>query len=145
MLILLLLLSQAFWDSLADDLRLARPCCERVFRVLAEIRDGVSDLAGCRQSEAIGNAIDIDFIRSQVDSATFDWGSCKRLIGSVVCIIQSTPAPKRDTETQGRWVTVADGMLGVNVDQPRILCKALEFLLDPDRVNVMRIDSANAR
>ena len=138
-----MLIAQAFWDSLADDLRLERPCYERVFRVLAEIRDGIRDLAGCRQSDAISNAIDIDFIRSQVDSAAFDWDSCKRLIGSVVSIIKSIQAPKRDTETHERWVTVAESMLEVNVDQPRILCKALEFILD--RVNVMRIDAANAR
>jgi hypothetical protein len=28
-------------------------------------------------------------------------------------------------------------------DQPRVLCKALEFLLD--RINILRIDAANAR
>ena len=126
-----------------DDLRLETPCYVRVFRVLAEIRDGICDLAGSRESEAVREAIDLDFIRSQVDIGAFDWDNCKHLVGVVVNSIQRIQPPKRDAETRERWFDMRDRMLAADVDKPRILCKALEFLLD--RVNVLRIDAANAR
>ena len=134
---------QAFWDSLVDDLCLKEPCYVRVFRVLAEIRDGICDLAGSRESEVLRDIIDIDFIRKQVDIGAFDWGSCKRLVGGVLDSIRRIQAPARDAETHALWKSLSSSMLAADVDQPRILCKALEFLLD--RVNVLRIDAANSR
>ena len=134
---------QAFWDSLVDDLILDRPCYVRVLRVLCEIRDGISEVAGSRESASIHEAIDLDFIRQQADLGAFGWDSCKNLVGAVVGIIRRVQAPKRDTETQERWVAVGGDMLADDADRPRVLCKALEFLLD--RVNMLRIDAANAR
>jgi hypothetical protein len=115
----------------------------RVIRVLVELRDGISDIAGSRESDAVREAIDIEFIQSQVDSGVYEWEDCKRLIGAVVSIIRRVQAPKRDKETQDRWEVVRSNMLDPDADRPRELCKSLEFLLD--RVNMLRIDAANAR
>lgn len=79
---------QAFWDSLVDDLCLDTPCYTRVLRVLAEIRDGIHDLAGTRDSCNIMEAVDIDFIRTQAEQGLFDWRDCLRLITAVFGIIQ---------------------------------------------------------
>jgi len=129
---------------LVDDLKLATPCFTRVLRVLSEIRDGVSDLAGNRESAAIGDAIDIDLIRGQAEVGAYDWDSCIRLVGTVVGIIQRVQSPKRDAETLANWRQVGTAMQAAEVaDRPRVMCKALEFLLD--RINAMRIDAANAR
>ena len=136
--------TQAFWDSLVDDLQLPSPCYVRVLRVLSEVRDGIRDLAGGRESAAIDEAIDIDFIKDQVELRVYDWAACKRLVGAVVGIIRRVQAPKRDSETQGKWLQMGACMLAAEpADRPRVLCKALEFLLD--RVNAMRVDAANAR
>ena len=51
-------------------------------------------------------------------------------------------APKRDEESRTRWIPVREAM-AAREEQPRVFCKALEFLLE--RVNAMRIDAANAR
>lgn len=136
---------QAFWDSLVDDIKLSPPCYVRVIRVLSEIRDGIIDVSGKRESviTAVGEAIDIDFIKLQVDHEAYGWEDCKHLIGAVVGIIKSIQAPKRDVEMQKRWIVVGKGMLDSDMDQPRVLCNALEFLLDC--INLLRIDSANAR
>jgi hypothetical protein len=128
---------------LADDLSLATPCYVRVLRVLVEIRDGVQDISGGRESAAIAEVIDIDFIRGQAELGVFGWDSYKRLVESAVGIIQRLQAPKRDAETRARWITLGISMDAPDVNKPRVLCQTLEFLLD--RVNALRIDAANAR
>ena len=135
---------QAFWDSLADDLKLSTPCFVRVLRVLAEIRDGISDLAGSRDTGNISEVVDLDFIKQQAEKGFYDWETSMRLIGSVLGVIQQVQAPKRDGETKLQFEQVAKSMKEADTaEQPRAFCKALEFLLN--RVNVMRIDAANAR
>ncbi len=116
----------------------------RVLRVLSEVRDGISDLAGTRESTAVREVIDVDFIKDQVELGAYDWGACKRLVGGVVTIIRRVQSPMRDGETQQKWLQVGASMLAAeSIDRPRVMCKALEFLLD--RVNAMRVDAANAR
>lgn len=137
---------QAFWDSLVDDLKLAVPCYVRVLRVLGEIRDGINDLAGSRESGSITEAVDLGFIREQAEAGLYGWGSCMGLIAAIVKVVQKVQAPKRDEETKAKWTEVGAQMQAADADaqaRPRSLCKALEFLLD--RVNAMRIDAANAR
>ena len=51
-----------------DDLRLATPCYVRVLRALAEIRDGIVDLTGNREMQALGEAVDLDFIKQQAEA-----------------------------------------------------------------------------
>ncbi len=123
-----------------------RPCYVRVLRVLREIRDGINDLSsdGGPVSAAILEVIDIDFIKQQAELNAFGWDNCKTLVGAVVDIIRRIQSPNRDAETQALWVTVGSNMLAADADKrPLMLCKALEFLLN--RVNVLRIDAANAR
>ena len=135
---------QAFWDSLVDDLRLAAPCYARVLRVLAEIRDGISELAGPWESESIREAVDLDFIRQQVAAGLYGWDSCTGLVAGVVAVIQRVQAPGRDAETRAKWTEVGAAMRGAAAEErPRALCKGLALLLE--RVNAMRIDAANAR
>ncbi len=130
---------------MVDDLKLLpTPCYVRVLRVLVEVRDGISDLAGSIEVSAIHEAIDIDFIRRQVELGVYEWDNCKRLVGTVVGIIKRLQAPKRDADTQEKWMTVGSNMLAAtDSDRPRVLCEALEFMLD--RINILRIDAANAR
>lgn len=137
---------KAFWDSLESDLLLAEQCYVRVIRVLKEIRNGIQDLAGERESQAISGAIDIDHIESQAAAQAITWPDCKNLIGGVVEIMQRMQAPKRDPETREKWRVTGRIMLDADDEprmQPRALCKGLEFLLG--QVNIMRIDAANAR
>lgn len=134
----------AFWDSLVSDLELSRPCYVRVLRVLAEIRDGVNDLAGSRDNGGIAEVVDIDLIQQQADRGIYEWGSCMGLVSSILRVVQQVQAPKRDEETKAKWSSIHGDMQAATVaDQPRVFCRALEFLLD--RVNAMRIDAANSR
>ena len=133
---------QAFWDSLVDDLLLATPCYVRVIRVLAEIKDGINDLAGSREAGAITDAVDIDYIKQQAEAGLYTWVSCTALVTSIVEVVQRVQAPKRDEETKAKWQAIHADMCTTN-EPARAFCKALEFLLD--RVNAMRIDAANAR
>jgi hypothetical protein len=137
---------QAFWDSLADDLRLAPPCYARVIRVLAEIRDGLKDLGGARVRA--DEAIDIEWIRQQADAGQYDWPSCRRLVGAIVEMVRTMQAPQRDAETNDKWVAMnlrmeAAQQPGAEAQHPGVFCAGLEFLLE--RVNALRIDAANAR
>jgi hypothetical protein len=65
--------TEAFWDSLADDLRLATPCFNRVVRVLLEVRDAIVDLAGSREADTICEMIDGDFLRVQAERKAYSW------------------------------------------------------------------------
>ena len=135
---------QAFWDSLADDLRLSTPCYARVVRVLAEIRDGLNDLGGARVEQEL--VIDVDWIRQQADAGQYDWTSACRLVSAVVGVVQRLQAPRRDGETRDKWAAVERRMTAAAdaaEEQPAAFCGALEFLLE--RVNALRIDAANAR
>ena len=139
---------QAFWDSLADDLKLAIPCYVRVIRVISEIRDGLNELIGTRDNNTFGvnEIIDISLIQQQVSENAIAWPDCKTLIGNIVGIVQKTQAPKRDAETLQQWRDTARLMLAADErleDQPHAMCSALKFLLD--RINAMRIDAANSR
>ena len=137
---------QAFWDSLVDDLKLPHaPCYVRVLRVLAEIRDGIADLAGGREAGAIAEAVDLEYIRQQAEAGAYGWDSCVGLIGTIVGVVQRVQAPKRDEETKAKWKDVHACLerAASGEERPRAFCRALEFLLD--RVNAMRIDAANAR
>ena len=135
---------QAFWDSLVDDLKLSSPCYARILRVLAEVRDGISDLAGSREAGSIAEVIDIDHITQQSEAGVYDWNNCMGIVGATVGVIQRIQAPSRDVETASKWVAVRASMVQADpMEQPGVFCKSLEFLLD--RVNAMRIDAANAR
>ena len=53
-------------------------------------------------------------------------------------------ATSRVVETGAKWVPVCQAMESATAEErPRAFCKALEFLLE--RLNAMRIDTANAR
>jgi len=80
----------AFWSSLADDFRLDPPCYFRALRVLAEIRDGISELAtrGSEINHRITQVLDIDFIKQQIDNRAFDLQACKNTVLAVIDIIK---------------------------------------------------------
>ena len=135
---------QAFWDSLVDDLELSPVCFVRVLRVLAEIRSGIEDLASAVWSSRIVEVIDLDLIKQQIDNGAITWEGCVSLIDSVVGVIMRVHAPKRDKETTEQWNELHGKMLVSDLaDHSRLFCDGLSFLLG--RVNVMRIDAANAR
>lgn len=134
--------AQAFWDSLVDDLRLDLPCYVRLLRVLAEVRDGISDLSSAQD---IREVLDTDLIRQQADAGAFRWPECVALVQNTVAIIQRVQAPRRDDETKAKWAAVLEGLRSAagKSEQARAFCVAIEFLLE--RVNAMRIDACNAR
>ena len=131
---------QAFWDSLVDDLKLTPPCYVRVLRVLAEIRDGISQLAVGNDSTLITEIIDLDLIKQQI--GLFTWDGCVSFMGSIVGVIGRVQAPQRGEETSSKWAELHRAML-ISESHPSQFCNGLEFLLN--RVNVMRVDGANAR
>ena len=134
---------QAFWDSVVDDLKLDPPCYVRVLRVLVEVRDGISQLAASVESSLIAEIIDLDLMKQQASQGT-TWESSMSFIGAIVGVILRVQAPQRGEETSGKWNDLHKVMLKAEPEEkPSLFCNALEFLLN--RVNVMRIDAANAR
>jgi hypothetical protein len=137
---------KAFWDSLADDLKLTPPqaCYVRVLRVLREIRDGISDLAGEMYKAAIYEAIDLDLITARLAKEAIDWTDFKKMVGDILRIIMRIQAPVRDEETRKLWTDMGTRILECpDEGKPRMICEALEFLLL--RVNALRVDAANVR
>ncbi len=139
---------RAFWDSLADDLRLSPPCYVRVLRVLREIRDGVAEVAGGREAARIGEVVDLELIQQQADAGAWTWAGCVGLLGGVVDVVRRVQAQRRDAETRVGWEALRaelEGMEGgwAGGAGAGAVCRGLEFLLG--RVSALRIDAANAR
>jgi hypothetical protein len=128
----------AFWQSLADDLRLTPPCYVRVLRVLDEVRGGLVEL----YREPITEAIDMDLIKKRTQCNDLPWVDAFRIIESVTVIIKRAQLPKRDAETAQRFAVLHASMQGCT-DCETVFCQGLEFLLE--RVSTMRIDAANHR
>ena len=130
---------RSFWDSLEDDLKLEYPCYVRVIRVLGEICDGIHDLC---ENSGIREVVELEFVSQQAQAGLYTWQSIQKLIAGVVCVIERVQLPKRDRETKSKWEALQAVDIKGDDEAPRALCHQLEFLLN--RVNVMRIDAANA-
>ena len=116
-----------------------------MIRVLLEVRDAIVDLAGGREANAIREIIDGDFLRAQAERQAYSWDEFGTLVASIVRVIQRIQAPMRDAETTALWTQTRATIAAATTpgEQPGVLCQALEFLLT--RVNVLRLDAANAR
>ncbi len=139
-------IAQAFWLSLQDDLQLARPCYARVIRVLVEIRNGISEVGGAIESAAIKEIIDVEFIEGKANAGAFEWRDCQNLVRMIVDVIRRVQSPRRDADLTEKFNQTKADLVSADSDvlvRPQMFCKALEFALD--RVNLIRIDSANAR
>lgn len=131
-------------------MKLTPPCYVRVVRVLVEIRDGIRDLAGSREANAINEVIDIEFIETRANLGAFEWRDCQNLIRAAAGIIRRIQSPARDPDFKEKFALVEADLVGAEstgadfiATRPSIFCKSLEFLLG--RVNLLRIDAANAR
>lgn len=137
----------AFWASLEEDLRDNQPpCYGRALRVLAEIRDGIAELASAHQSLAIREIVDIDHIKAQLNSGAYDWASCTATIQGIFRVVRQVQAPSRDSQNSFilEEVTAKMTEAGDRVElQPAAFCFGLHKLLGV--VNDMRVDAANAK
>ena len=137
----------AFWASLEDDLRDNQPpCYGRALRVLAEIRDGIAELASAPQALAIREIVDVDHIKAQLRSDAYDWASCTATIQGIFRVARQVQAPSRDSRNSFIMEEVTGKMTeaAARVElQPAAFCFGLHQLLDV--VNAMRVDAANAR
>jgi len=126
---------RAFWMSLEDDMKCAAPTYVRAVRVLSEIKDGILDAKG----HAIASIIDLDELRKPERA----WGHDEvcALVSSIYAVIRDVENSSRHGETAAMWANIEVSMR--ESPTPTALCMGLEFLLN--RVNVMRIDAANAR
>ena len=130
-----------FWDSLEDDLKLEYPCYVRVIRVLGQICDGIHDLC---ETSGIREVVDLEFISQQAQAGLYSWQSTEKLLAGILCVIERVQLAKRDSETRTKWeALLLEAANSQDASPHRALCNQLEFLLN--RVNVMRIDAANAR
>ncbi len=91
---------------------------------------------------ATNAAINVGIIKIKVELEMYDWGDCKLLVSSIVCIIRRVQYPKRDAVFSAQWDAVEAKLENcARCDQPVALCKALEFLVDS--INTHRIDVTN--
>ena len=71
---------EAFWNFLADQFRLPRPCFARFFKVLEEIRGCLLDLGGRDLSSSVSSVIDMDLIRHRTDQGLLSWADASSLV-----------------------------------------------------------------
>ena len=123
-------------------MKLEPHCYVCVIRVLEEICNGILDL---RADSGIHEVVDLAFVKQQAEAGLYTWARTQKLLAGIVSIIEHIQMLKRDSGTKTMWeVLQAVDIEGAEEAPPsRALCNQLEFLLN--RVNVLRIDAANAR
>jgi hypothetical protein len=159
---------EAYWKSLADDLRLPTPCYARISRTLVELRDGIHDMGpkpgdgsspgvqGCGYAAAleIVDVIDMDLIKQQTDKGCLEWSVCVKLIHDVMSIIFQLKGSggfgfsKFDVVTSFgvAWDDMKKRMEASEADmtaRPDTFCRALKLLLDCTKA--ARVGIANSR
>jgi hypothetical protein len=135
---------RAFWDGVTADLRRTPPCYAGVLRVMAEVREGMLEVAADTPAATIEAAIDLDSIATRVVLGALPWSDVRDLVGGIVSLMRSMQEPPRANETMALWHTLGARILEAPPqEQPSVLSATLEFLVN--RANTMRIDTANAR
>ena len=81
-------------------MKLEPPCYVRVIRVLEKICDGIHHL---RADSGIHEAVDLAFVKQQVEAGLYTWARTQKLLASIVSIIEHIEMPKRDGETKTVW------------------------------------------
>lgn len=133
---------RAFWDSLADDMRLQpTPCFARVLRVCGEIGDSLKELVS-EQRSSIEEILDLDFIKQQAEAGLYGLESCRMLVSGIISIIRSSQLPERHESLDAQWPPLLANLNASNASEESF-CAALEFILE--RVHLMRVDHSNAR
>lgn len=135
--------SDAFWDSLVFDMTLAKPCFARVRRVLAEVKDGLRDLARQELYPAV-ESLNLDDMNIRGEQRVLDSKYWINLFETFITLIGRVQAPARDEEFRKHRVNVATKLAEMG-DPPNVaviveMCRTLLHCL-----NTMRLDAANAR
>ena len=115
------------WDFLRRDLEQNPPNYSNVLKVFKEIRDGIKCLSGMRlllvqyllflfsaendevcadvsnHAAIIGEIIDIDFIKDQMQKEVYGWKECQKLTSDIVSVIMKIQIPRHDEETMSLW------------------------------------------
>jgi hypothetical protein len=122
---------QAFWDNLADDMKLSPPCYDRVVTILAEIRDSIRDATG---SDSINEVIDIYAIKRRLAAPTaiYDLDCFNALVESIVGAIKRAQSPHR---IQGEWPAP--------IREQEQIGNSLKILMD--HTVLLRVDACNSR
>ena len=105
-----------------------------MFRVLAEIREGIAELATPDIAANIREIVDIDHIKAQLQSNAYDWTSRTATITGIFNVAKQVQAPKLNAQIRVMFEAVTAKMH---------FALALRKLLSI--VNLMRVDAANAR
>ena len=132
-------LQYAFWDSVADDLRLTPPCNVRIIRVLHDIKKSLEDV-GCDRVR-IQTVIDLPLIQAGVDAGALHWGDVTTLVSGVFGEIKTVQSPARVANTDTVWQEIRQ--LRGDGASPTVLCKALQSIVKI--LGGLRMDAANAR
>lgn len=145
-----LLLLQAYWDSLLDDLQLEEPCFIRVLTVFRDVKTTLLEQCWVPALQtSIHAAIDLDSLMNQIEDGFFGWEECVAMVGGVIFIILQLQAQKRDAGLNKGWAEIqyhleaATQCSNNNQYRWRVLCKALEFLID--QTHMLSVDASNAR
>jgi hypothetical protein len=119
----------------------------RCVRVIAEIRDGLSECAAEARANVtpqhIKEVFDIALINQMVRQHIFDWDYFQKLTSSAVDFLRRIQVPAHDADLTSKWNALRSSMEQPDANRNLFFSKALEFMLD--RVNIIRIDLANSR
>eukprot|EP00960_Hanusia_phi_P064642 765856-Hanusia_phi.AAC.4 len=131
----------AFWRSLADDLRLEPPCCARVIKVLDEVASGVVDLFPSREAEIKGLIGGEQWLR-RFEAGILQWPTCVELIRTTMLTVMEGQSERCRRATEEEWaVKRLELDEAAPEQQVDTFCRTLQFVLST--VNRARREKAN--
>jgi len=135
--------NNAYWDDLVSDLG-DPPTYDRVFKVLSEFKDAVGDFTGGTDAHRLLEVLNLEEIQARIDSDTMTWPFIVELIKAMQNFILTVLAPFRAKETEVMFEPIEESLAAETVpDRARAFANALRYFLD--RINAIRLDTANAR
>jgi hypothetical protein len=133
-----------FWSDLLEDLKKPEPSYDAVFRVLEDIRYGISDVAGDAHALSLESQTIIDINHIKTSRQLEVWSSCINLFTNIFYLVLRVQMQKREDEAKAKWDCLQKAMQEAQQeDQPQIMCDTIRFF--SNYIDLVRIDASNAR
>lgn len=138
------IMSQAYWESLVNDLSLRVPSYDRVASKMREMQELLTRYDTNKENaDAIALLLNPRRILVALTAKFMDWGHVVKLFGETVGIVLRMQAPRRRAQLSGEWDALSSSLTDAALaERARLCCESVKFMMEC--VNRMSADVQNA-
>lgn len=138
------LFSDAFWNSIVDDLKHTPVQYSRVVNCIDEIKDGIKDVCPDPTVEVSSHLSNIDSFKHRIVTEALSLVECIPVLDSLYVVIAGMHTDSRKADMEAKWKNMDSLLLGSQEqDLPTNFIAYMKFLLE--EINLVRLDAANKR